>query len=51
MIKVISPFSLLNDDFKAKDGKMLPVIMSYTDSIGFGGVQAPFFIIFTDKNA
>ena len=51
MIKVISPFSLLNDDFKEKDGKMFPVIMSYTDNSFYGNTQAPFFIIFTDKNA
>lgn len=51
MIKVISPFSLLNDDLENENGRILPIPnLSYTDNIGFGNINAPFFIIFTDNN-
>ena len=51
MIKVITPFSLLNDDFETKDGRVFPAfsVRNY-DNTGTGGSQIPFLVLFTDKN-
>lgn len=51
MIKVITPFSLLNDDFDVESGRLFPYFnVSYVDNMSFWGAQAPFLIVFTDKN-
>ena len=51
MIKVITPFSLLNDDFKSEKGRVFPAfsVRNY-DNSSTGGVQIPFLVLFTDKN-
>ena len=51
MLKVIPLFSVLNDDLKIENGRLFPVL--YTDfatSANLSIMQAPFFIVFTDKN-
>ncbi|MBR4172755.1 MAG: hypothetical protein IKR46_00085 [Clostridia bacterium] len=51
MIRVISPFSLINDDIKLENGKIMPLFsMSYTDTSSFGGQNLPFLVLFTGKN-
>ncbi|MBR4721072.1 MAG: hypothetical protein IK057_04855 [Clostridia bacterium] len=51
MIKVITPFSFLNDDSEIKNGKIIPIFnVSYTDNISLGNIGIPFFVVFTDDN-
>lgn len=51
MVKVIPLFSILNDDFKIEKGRIFPVPDIYSGtSMNLGIAQAPFFIIFSDKN-
>ena len=47
MIKVITPFSFLNDDFNMENARIVPIFnVSYTDNFGFGNLGIPFFVVF-----
>jgi len=51
MARIIPLFSLLNDDFKIGNGKVLPVLYGSIGSMSdFNNPKTPFFMIFTDEN-